>query len=101
MPKPLPIEPDADPNGSPDRVPKSTISGRRVIGNSIRRLVGGFFLGWYLCKKRFILAKITRIAAKVKAQLRPGRITSHNENPSLVALGKKLLGILCWDNLIF
>ena len=35
MPKPLPIEPDADPNGSPDRVPKSTISGRRVIGNSI------------------------------------------------------------------
>ena len=27
-------------------------------------------------------------AAKLKVQLLPGRIISHNENPSLVALGK-------------
>ena len=84
MPKPLPTDSDADPNGSPDRVLKSTISGHRAYAN----LFYGFFLGWYLCKNRFTLPKMAGSAANGKAQLRPGRITSHNENPSLVALGK-------------
>ena len=43
MPKPLPTESDADPNGSPDRVPKSTISGHRTYENLFR----GYFAVFY------------------------------------------------------
>ena len=53
----------------------------------IWRLAGGFFLGWNLCKNRFLLPKMARSAANPQTQLRPGPIIPHNENPSLVALG--------------
>ena len=50
---------------------------------SIRPIPYGNFFISNLCKNQAQQPKFARLAAKRKVQLLPGRIMTHNENPSL------------------